>query len=344
MKAAVVRQECDGQVEIKDIPLRPLEAGEALVEVEYCGLCHTDLHVAAGDFGKKPGRVIGHEGIGIVTKIAPDVKSLKIGDRVSIAWFHAGCGSCEYCISGQETFCRNVLNSGYSVDGGMAEQCIVKADYAVKVPEGLDPAQATSVTCAGVTTYKGIKVADTKPGQWLAVFGIGGLGTLAVEYGKKVFNNKVVAISNSDSQLELCKELGADLLVNPKKVADVGAYIKEHTGGGVHGAVVTSVTKTAFNQAIESVRPLGRVVALGLPSETMDLSIPKTVLDGIQVLGSLVGTRQDLAEAFQFSAEGKVVPIVEKRPLEDINDMINEMREGKIRGRMVVDMKMKKQK
>lgn len=342
MRAAVIRQDCNGQVELKDVPVRALETGEALVEVEYCGLCHTDLHVAAGDFGKKPGRVIGHEGVGIVTKIAPDVKSLKIGDRVSIAWFHAGCGVCEFCISGNETFCRSALNSGYSVDGGMAEQCIVKADYAVKVPDGLDPAQATSVTCAGVTTYKGIKVADTKPGQWLAVFGIGGLGTLAVEYGKNVFNNKVVAISNSDSQLELCKKLGADLVVNPKKVDDVGAYIKEHTGGGVHGAVVTSVTKTGFNQAINSVRPLGRVVALGLPSETMDLSIPKTVLDGIQVLGSLVGTREDLAEAFRFSAEGKVVPIVEKRPFDDINDMIDEMRAGKIQGRMVVDMKMKK--
>jgi len=267
-----------------------------------------------------------------------------VGDRVSIAWFYAGCGVCEYCISGHETFCRSAVNSGYTVDGGMAEQCIVKADYAVKVPDGLDPAQATSVTCAGVTTYKGIKVADTKPGQWLAVFGIGGLGTLAVEYGKKVFNNKVVAISNSDSQLELCKKLGADLTVNPKKIADVGAYIKEHTNGGVHGAVVTSVTKVGFNQAINSVRPLGRVVALGLPSETMDLSIPKTVLDGIQVLGSLVGTREDLAEAFRFSAEGKVVPMVEKRPFEDINDMIDEMRAGKIQGRMVIDMKMKKQK
>lgn len=344
MKAAVIRQDCNGQVELKDVPVRSLQSGEALVEVEYCGLCHTDLHVAAGDFGKKPGRVIGHEGVGIVTKIAPDVKSLKIGDRVSIAWFHAGCGVCEYCISGNETFCRSALNSGYSVDGGMAEQCIVKADYAVKVPDGLDPAQATSVTCAGVTTYKGIKVADTKPGQWLAVFGIGGLGTLAVEYGKNVFNNKVVAISNSDSQLELCKKLGADLVVNPKKVDDVGAYIKEHTGGGVHGAVVTSVTKVGFNQAINSVRPLGRVVALGLPSETMDLSIPKTVLDGIQVLGSLVGTREDLAEAFRFSAEGKVVPIVEKRPFDDINDMIDEMRAGKIQGRMVIDMKMKKSK
>ncbi|XKM13918.1 alcohol dehydrogenase AdhP [Orbaceae bacterium ac157xtp] len=342
MKAAVIRDNCDGQVDLKEIELRPLEAGEALVEVEYCGLCHTDLHVAAGDFGKKPGRVIGHEGVGIVTKIAPDVKSLKVGDRVSIAWFHAGCGTCEYCISGNETFCRQALNSGYSVDGGMAEQCIVKADYAVKVPEGLDPAQATSVTCAGVTTYKGIKVADTKPGQWLAVFGIGGLGTLAIEYGKNVFNNKVVAISNSDSQLELCKKLGADLVVNPKKVEDVGEFIKQHTDGGVHGAVVTSVSKTSFNQAINSVRPLGKVVALGLPSETMDLSIPKTVLDGVQVLGSLVGTRQDLAEAFQFSAEGKVVPIVQKRPFEDINDMIDEMKAGKIQGRMVIDMKMRK--
>lgn len=157
MKAVVVNPESTG-VAIEEKVLRPLETGEALVEVEYCGVCHTDLHVAHGDFGQVPGRVLGHEGIGIVKEIAPDVKSLKVGDRVSVAWFFEGCGTCEYCTTGRETLCRTVKNAGYSVDGGMAEQCIVTADYAVKVPDGLDPAQASSITCAGVTTYKAIKL------------------------------------------------------------------------------------------------------------------------------------------------------------------------------------------
>ncbi|HEL1780857.1 TPA: alcohol dehydrogenase AdhP [Streptococcus suis] len=336
MKAVVVNPESTGVV-VVDKELRPLEAGEALVQIEYCGVCHTDLHVANGDFGKVPGRVLGHEGIGIVTEIAPGVTSLKVGDRVSVAWFFQGCGRCEYCTTGRETLCRTVKNAGYSVDGGMAEQCIVTADYAVKVPEGLDPAQASSITCAGVTCYKAIKEAHLEPGQWIAIYGAGGLGNLAVQYAKKVFNAHVIAVDINNDKLELAKEVGADVTINGLEVEDVPGYIKEITGGGVHSTVVTAVSKVAFNQAIDSVRAGGYVVAVGLPSEYMDLSIVKTVLDGIKVVGSLVGTRKDLEEAFHFGAMGLVVPVVQKRPVEDAEAVFNEMVAGTIQGRMVLD-------
>ena len=336
MKAVVVNPEGTNVQLIENKELRPLETGEALVDIEYCGVCHTDLHVAHGDFGKVPGRVLGHEGIGIVKEIAPDVKSLKVGDRVSVAWFFEGCGACEYCTTGRETLCRTVKNAGYSVDGGMAEQCIVTADYAVKVPEGLDPAQASSITCAGVTTYKAIKEAQLQPGQWTVIFGAGGLGNLAVQYAKKVFNAHVVAVDINNDKLALAKEVGADIVINGHEVEDVAALIQEKTGGA-HSAVVTAVSKVAFNQAVDSVRAGGRVVAVGLPSEMMDLSIVKTVLDGIQVIGSLVGTRKDLEEAFQFGAEGLVVPVVQKRPVSDTVDVFDEMEAGTIQGRMVLD-------
>ncbi|MCK4045265.1 alcohol dehydrogenase AdhP [Streptococcus suis] len=336
MKAVVVNPESTGVVVVEK-ELRPLEAGEALVQIEYCGVCHTDLHVANGDFGKVPGRVLGHEGIGIVTEIAPDVTSLKVGDRVSVAWFFQGCGMCEYCTTGRETLCRTVKNAGYSVDGGMAEQCIVTADYAVKVPEGLDPAQASSITCAGVTCYKAIKEAHLEPGQWIVIYGAGGLGNLAVQYAKKVFNAHVIAVDINNDKLELAKEVGADVTINGLEVEDVPGYIKEITGGGVHSTVVTAVSKVAFNQAIDSVRAGGYVVAVGLPSEYMDLSIVKTVLDGIKVVGSLVGTRKDLEEAFHFGAMGLVVPVVQKRPVEDAEAVFDEMAAGTIQGRMVLD-------
>ncbi|RRR53051.1 alcohol dehydrogenase AdhP [Streptococcus suis] len=336
MKAVVVNPESTGVVVVEK-ELRPLEAGEALVQIEYCGVCHTDLHVANGDFGKVPGRVLGHEGIGIVTEIAPDVTSLKVGDRVSVAWFFQGCGMCEYCTTGRETLCRTVKNAGYSVDGGMAEQCIVTADYAVKVPEGLDPAQASSITCAGVTCYKAIKEAHLEPGQWIAIYGAGGLGNLAVQYAKKVFNAHVIAVDINNDKLELAKEVGADVIINGLEVEDVPGYIKEVTGGGAHSTVVTAVSKVAFNQAIDSVRAGGYVVAVGLPSEYMDLSIVKTVLDGIKVVGSLVGTRKDLEEAFHFGAMGLVVPVVQKRPVEDTEAVFDEMAAGTIQGRMVLD-------
>ena len=336
MRAVVVNPEGTNVQLVENKEMRPLETGEALVDIEYCGVCHTDLHVAHGDFGKVPGRVLGHEGIGIVKEIAPDVKSLKVGDRVSVAWFFEGCGACEYCTTGRETLCRTVKNAGYSVDGGMAEQCIVTANYAVKVPEGLDPAQASSITCAGVTTYKAIKEAQLQPGQWTVIFGAGGLGNLAVQYAKKVFNAHVVAVDINNDKLALAKEVGADIVINGHEVEDVTALIQEKTGGA-HSAVVTAVSKVAFNQAVDSVRAGGRVVAVGLPSEMMDLSIVKTVLDGIQVIGSLVGTRKDLEEAFQFGAEGLVVPVVQKRPVSDAVDVFDEMEAGTIQGRMVLD-------
>lgn len=335
MKAVVVNDASNGVAVVeRDLPV--LGSGQALVKVEYCGVCHTDLHVAHGDFGQVPGRILGHEGIGLVTEVADDVTSLQVGDRVSIAWFFEGCGYCDYCTTGRETLCRSVKNAGYSVDGGMSEYAVVTADYAVKVPQGLDPAQASSITCAGVTTYKAIKEAGAAPGQWIAVYGAGGLGNLAVQYAKRVFNAHVVAIDINQDKLDLAKEVGADLIINGKEIADVAGYIQEKTGG-CHSAVVTAVSKVAFNQAVDSVRAGGKVIAVGLPSEYMELSIVKTVLDGIQVIGSLVGTRKDLAEAFQFGAEGLVVPVVEKRSVEDAPAVFNEMAAGTIQGRMVLD-------
>ena len=335
MKAAVVRDPVDGYVDIKDVDLRPIHEGEALVQVEYCGLCHTDLHVAEGDFGKVPGRIIGHEGVGKVIQVADDVTNLKIGDRVSIAWFYRGCGHCEYCITGRETLCRNVQNSGYTVDGAMAEQVIVPADYAVKVPEGLDPVEATSLTCAGVTMYKALKVGDTRPGQWVEVVGCGGLGNLAVQYAHNGFGAHVVAVDGNEQKLQAAKENGADITIN-RHDPDVAEQIQKKVGG-VHNAQITAVTTEAFTTSVNALRPDGKLVAVALPKGDMALNIDKTVLDGIQVAGSLVGTRQDLAETFQFGAEGKVKPIVQTRRLDEVNDIIDEMKANKIVGRMVVD-------
>ncbi|XHA19186.1 alcohol dehydrogenase AdhP [Citrobacter farmeri] len=338
MKAAVISQAQPGKVEFRHQTVRALASGEALVNVECCGVCHTDLHVVQGDFGPVPGRIPGHEGIGIVSAIADDVTSLKVGDRVSIAWFYEGCGVCEYCVSGRETFCRNVKNAGYSVDGAMAEQCIVKADYAVKVPEGLDPLVASSITCAGVTTYKAAQVSGVRPGQWLAIWGAGGLGNMAIQFARNVFNARVIAIDIQDDKLALARESGAEITLNPGK-EDVPARIHELTGGGVHSAIVVAVARSAFNQAVNSVRAGGKVVCVAVPAGELSLNIVKTVLDGIQIVGSLVGTRQDLAEAFQHALAGRVRPIVQPRKLEELNAIFKEMDDGTIQGRMVIDLR-----
>ncbi len=337
MKAAVVTQ--DHQVNVVEKTLRPLQHGEALLAMECCGVCHTDLHVKNGDFGDKTGVILGHEGIGVVKSVGPGVTSLKPGDRASVAWFFKGCGHCEYCTTGNETLCRSVINAGYTADGGMAEECIVAADYAVKVPDGLDSAAASSITCAGVTTYKAIKISGIAPGKWIAIYGLGGLGNLALQYAKNVFNANVIAVDVNDDQLAFAKEMGADLVINSRN--EDAAQVIQQKVGGAHAAVVTAVAKAAFNSAVDAMRAGGRIVAVGLPPESMSMNIPRLVLDGIQVVGSLVGTREDLAEAFQFAAEGKVVPKVTRRPLADINTIFHEMESGKIVGRMVIDFAQK---
>lgn len=347
MKAAVVRETPDGYVDlIDDWKPATLGFGDALVDVEYCGLCHTDLHCANGDFGNpneigtRNGafrRVIGHEGVGRVAKLGEGASDyLKVGDRVSIAWFYDACGVCDFCVSGNETFCRKVRNAGYTVDGAMAQQVIVNSKYAVKVPEDLDPVEASSITCAGVTMYKSLKTGEAKPGEWVSVHGAGGLGNLAVQYAHNVFGAHVAVIDGNDDKLAAAKANGAEVLINRKKVDDVAAEVQKATGG-VHTAQVTAVNAAAFNQAVNSLRPMGKLVAVALPQGDMALNIAKTVLDGIEVRGSLVGTRADLKEAFQFGAEGKVKPIVETVQLTDINDVIDEMKAGKITGRKVFD-------
>jgi len=336
MRAVIVNKAGKGPIEVVELPKPTIGVGEALVRIEYSGVCHTDLHVANADYGEQPGRILGHEGVGIVEEIAPDVKSLKVGDRVSVAWFFDGCGACEYCQTGRETLCRSARNAGYTVDGGMSDYCVVNADYAVKVPEGLDPAAATSITCAGVTVYKAIKESGVKPGQWIVIYGTGGLGNLAVQYASKVFNAHVIAVDINQDKLNLAKELGAEVIINSLN-EDVVKRVNELTNGGAHVAINVAVAKSAYNQSLKVVRAGGTVVAVALPNDIWDVSIPEAVFNGLRIIGSLVGTRKDLEEAFQFGAEGKVVPVVKLRPVEDAPAIFQEMTENKIQGRMVLD-------
>ena len=297
-KAIVAAKENNKIVEKES---RPLKDNEARLKMEVCGVCHTDLHVKNADFGDVSGCTLGHEGIGIVTEVGKDVTSLKLVIVHLLHGFMKAAG-----IANIVLWSRNALsfskNAGYTVDGAMAEECIVTDGYAVKVPENLASEPASSITCAGVTTYKAIKESGIRPGQWLMISGLGGLGNLALQYAKHVFNAKVVAVDVNDNQLAFAKEMGADLLINPVKDPDFAAQLQKEIGG-VHAAVVTAVAKSAFNGAVDAVRAGGTVVAVGLPVETMDLSIPRLVLDGIHVVGSLVGTRQDLREAFTVQKE-----------------------------------------
>ncbi|AFC86040.1 alcohol dehydrogenase AdhP [Frateuria aurantia] len=335
MQAAVVRQ-FGGPLSIEEVTVPSPGLGEVLVKIEACGVCHTDLHAVDGDWPVKPTLpfIPGHEGVGHVVAIGPGVSHLKEGDRVGIPWLYSACGHCEHCLGGWETLCETQQNSGYSVNGGFAEYALAAADYVGRLPDKVGFIEIAPVLCAGVTVYKGLKVTETRPGQWVVISGIGGLGHMAVEYAKAMGLN-VVAVDIDDGKLALARRLGADFTINAKAVDPVAAIKKEI--GGAHGALVTAVSPSAFGQAMNMVRRGGTVALNGLPPGNFDLSIFDMVLNGITVRGSIVGTRLDLQESLDFAAEGKVKATVVTDKLENINQVFERMHKGQIEGRVVLD-------
>ncbi|GAE28456.1 alcohol dehydrogenase [Halalkalibacter wakoensis JCM 9140] len=336
MKAAVVNQ-FNQKLEVKEVELPIIERGEVLVKIEACGVCHTDLHAAHGDWPVKPKLplVPGHEGVGIVTEVGEGVTSIKVGDRVGIPWLYSACGECEYCLTGRETLCPDQENGGYSVDGGYAEYCKAPANYVAKIPDNVDPVEIAPILCAGVTTYKALKVSEAKPGDWVAIYGIGGLGHVALQYAKAMGFN-VVAVDIQDEKLELATKLGADVTVNGLKENPAEAIMEKV--GGVQAAISVAVTKKAFEQAYQSVKRGGTLVVVGLPHDDLPIPIFNTVLNGVTVRGSIVGTRKDMQEALEFAAQGKVKTNIETAPLDQINDVFEKMEKGQINGRIVLTM------
>src|SRR5262245_20119947 len=264
MKAAVVR-EFGKPLAIDLVPVPRPGRGEVLVKVAACGVCHTDLHAADGDWPVKPQPpfIPGHEAVGTVVALGPDVTELSEGDRVGVAWLHDACMRCEYCETGWETLCEHQHNTGYSCDGGFAEYVIAAAPFVGRIPENVDMAEIAPILCAGVTTYKGLKETEARPGEWVAISGIGGLGQVAVQYAKAM-GLKVVALDIAPEKLALAKAAGADLAVDARSPGAV-QEILDRTGGGAHGVLVTAVSPPAFSQALRVVRRKGTVSLVGLP-------------------------------------------------------------------------------
>lgn len=337
MKAAVVHA-LGGPLTIEQVAVPRPGPGEVLVRIVATGVCHTDLHAADGDWPVKPTApfIPGHEGAGIVAAVGAGVTHVKEGDAVGIAWLHDACGVCEYCGTGWETLCEQQHNSGYSVNGTFAEYAIGAANYVARLPDKSDFAAIAPILCAGVTTYKGIKETEVRPGEWIAISGVGGLGHLAVQYAKAM-GLHVVALDVTADKLALATAAGADVALNARD-ADVSAQVLRATGGGAHGVLVTAVSPPAFGQALRFVRRKGTVSLVGLPPGDFDTPIFDVVLKRITVRGSIVGTRYDLAEALAFAADGKVAAHIHRRPLEDINQIFAELRAGTVDGRVVVPM------
>jgi alcohol dehydrogenase, propanol-preferring len=332
-RAAVVH-EFHAPLMVEEVPRRELEPGQVLVKVEASGLCHTDIHAAHGDWPVKPSPpfIPGHEGVGVVVALGPGVSEVSIGDRVAMPWLGYACGTCDHCVSGWETLCLEQKNMGYSIDGGFGEYAIAYSRYVVRVPDGIDPFDAAPLTCAGVTTYKAVKVAGTRSSDLVAVFGVGGLGHMAIQYAA-IAGGRVIAVDLIDDKLELARELGAEFTVNASR-QDPAEAIQQL--GGADQAIALAVSPRAFEQAYGSLRRGATLVFVALPADNeVKLPIFETVLNGITIVGSIVGTRTDLREVFELHAAGKTHVTREVRPLEQVNQSIADVEAGRVTARIV---------
>lgn len=312
--------------------------GQILVKTEACGVCHTDLHAAHGDWPLKPALpfIPGHEGIGRVAAVGAGVEVVKEGDRVGVPWLYSACGHCEHCLAAWETVCDEAQFGGYTKNGGFAEYILADPRYVALVPDGLGAREAAPIICAGVTTYKGIKETEARPGEWIAISGVGGLGHLAVQYAK-VMGLRVCAVDIDDGKLAHATRLGADAVVNAKAEGAVSA-VRKATNGGAHGVLVTAPSLGAFKQGVAMTRKRGTCVLVGLPPGDFPLPLFDVVSSCITVRGSFVGTRQDMAEALMFAAEGKVKADIELRPLSAINEIFARLEHGDVPSRVVLEL------
>jgi propanol-preferring alcohol dehydrogenase len=338
MNAAVVT-EFGAPLEIQELAIPTPGPGEVLIKTLYSGVCHTDVRVHGGMGPGTPRPIVlGHEGAGVIEKLGEGVTGFEVGDWAGNAWLWSACGGCEWCQTGRETLCPNAQYGGYTKNGSFGQYMLVDAKFAPRIPKSVDLAAVAPILCAGVTVYKGLKQSEVKPGQWVLISGVGGLGHIAVQYAVAM-GMRVVTVDVDDAKSELARKHGAELTFNAiTEGAELDAKIKEATGGGVHGGLVTAVNGKAFPLAVGALRSGGTVALVGLPPEAFPLDIFSTVLFGLTVRGSLVGTRKDMEEAIDFFARGLIKPTYTVRPLAEINDIFDDMLAAKIDGRVVMDM------
>ncbi len=327
MRAAVVHS-FDQPLSIEDVPVPVAGPEEVLVRIEASGLCHTDIHAARGEWPVRPQLpfIPGHEGVGVIEGLGGgNAHGLQEGMRVALPWLGYACGDCRYCNSGRETLCLSQQNTGYSINGGFADYAVGHARHVVRVPDGVDPFVAAPLTCAGVTTYKAVKVSGARSSDVVAVFGAGGLGHMAIQYAR-ITGASVVAVDINEQRLQAARELGAEHVVHAGEEDPVAAIQRL---GGADVAISTAVQPVAFEQALGSLARGGTLVCVGLPAENgLEVPIFQTVLGGLTIKGSIVGTHRDLEEVFELHRRGLTRVLYEERSLEDVNDAVEQVLDG----------------
>ena len=328
MKAAVVPA-MSSSWQVKDVPQPQPGPGQVLVKMRASGICYTDVHETLGHIPGPFPRILGHEPVGEIVAVAPDVTTRKVSDRVGTAWIQSTCGRCEWCQRGRRMFCPYLKSTGLEAQGGHAEYMPMNADATYLIPDKVSYEQAAPIFCAGYTVYSGLRWADPKPHERVAVLGIGGLGHLAVQYAKAA-GFETIAVSHSPDKDKLIRDLGADEIVRDGKSLAAA--------GGADVILSTSNSTKSMVDCIQGLRPDGRLVTMGADAEPLSISLMDLLMKRIRIIGSQQNGPEYLYEALDFVAQGKVKTIVETYPLTEAPKAYQRVLEGKARFRAVLTM------
>ncbi len=331
MTRGVILPSARAPVTVADLPIPEPAPGQVLLKMEACGICHSDLFIAGMEKPPLVPLLLGHEGIGRVEGVGAGVTSFAKGDRAGVTFLATTCGECEWCRSGRERFCPRQLNSGYTAPGALAGFVSVAAEHLVRVPNELDAAVAAPMCCAGWTAYRAVKETGAARGATIAIFGMGGLGHLAVQFARH-FGLRAAAVDVSSEKLELARSVGAEITV----LAENAGRTLQKEYGGVDAAVVVTGSAVAAGQALRSLKRCGTAVLVGMARDAAELPIVDTVLKGITIRGSFLGARQDLEEVFQLAAKGVVRPHVEAHGIGEAPQLFARLGRGEIAGRAVI--------
>jgi len=325
MKAAVVPS-VNGKWEVKEWPTPQAGPNQVVIKIHASGLCYTDVHLTHGIFPIQFPRVLGHEPVGEVVEVGPGVTSRKVGDRVGVGWHQKGCGRCEWCLRGKKELCQNAISTGIGLQGSHAEYMLAYADATMLVPDALSYEQAAPIFCAGYTVWSGLRLADPKPHERIAVVGIGGLGHLALQYSKAA-GFETIAVTKSKDKVKTIRDLGAD------EIVEDGAKLL--AAGGADVLLATSNSWAAAADAAHGMRPDGRIILMGVGPEPLSYN-PELMFKRVRLMGSSQNGQEYLYEALDYAAKGKVKVVAETYKLDEITKAYDRVAEGKVRFRAVI--------
>lgn len=323
-------------LKLKTIPTPEIRNKDDLfIEIEACGVCRSNLHMIEGDWKDRGSPstlpvVPGHEVVGVVRKVGCGARKIKPGDRVGIQPLFSSCMKCGYCESGKEHLCDDAEITGESVQGGYAESVVAGEQFVTIIPDSIDSPHAAPLFCPGITAYKAVKASEPAKGRSVGIFGVGGVGHLAVQLAK-MEGSRVVAVSRAKKHLDLAKKLGADNAVAYQDSAEQFVKLLKKEEGLLDSAIVFAPSENAIDAAIKSVKK-GGLVVVGVVG-----NIPNfCAFDEKTVRGTVIGSRQDMADLVELAAEKALKVVIEEHKMTEANEVLARLKNSEVEARAVL--------